>query len=274
VSASRDKSKPILVAYTVVLLSLIYVPILMVVVLSFNSSQNIGLPFNGFSLVWYNGAVGFQGVSGFFSDRQALEALTNSSYIAILTSAVTVLVTVTAAMSLRRRYRGRNFYLYAILASFIVPGILVGLGNSFLYNFLGNPQTLLDAVPVQVVYALPFALILILPRFDPELERYEDAAKVLGANGWQVFRRITLPLILFQLIGVALFSFVLSWGELSRTAFVSHGLGTLPVYLFARLASFAPTPEFYAIGTVVTGVAVVGVVITGYLLTKGQRSLI
>src|SRR2546427_2547813 len=269
-----DRTKTLLFAYTTVLLALVYVPILMVVLLSFNSSQNIGLPITGFSTTWYSGAVAFQGVSGFFNDQQAVGALGNSAYVALLTSVVTSLVTITAAMSLRHRYRSRDLYFYAILSSFFIPGILVGLGSSFLYRVLGSPQTLLAAVPVQVVYALPFALILLLPRFDLEMERYENAARVLGANGWQVFLRITFPLIFFQVVGVALFSFVLSWGELSRTNFVSQGQGTLPVYLFARLQSFAPTPEFYSIGTVITGVAAIALVVAGLLLTRGQRRLI
>jgi len=210
-----DRTKRLLFAYTTVVLALVYVPILMVVVLSFNSSQNIGLPITGLSTTWYSGAVAFQGVSGFFNDQQAVGALANSAYIALLTSVVTSLVTITAAMSLRHRYRVRNLYFYAILSSFFIPGILVGLGSSFLYRVLGSPQTLLDAVPVQVVYALPFALILLLPRFDLEMERYEHAARVLGANGWQVFLRITFPLIFFQVVGVALFSFVLSHTQAS-----------------------------------------------------------
>ncbi len=74
-----DRTKTLLFAYTTVLLALVYVPIVMVVVLSFNSSQNIGLPITGFSTTWYSGEVAFQGVSGFFNDQQAVGALGNSA---------------------------------------------------------------------------------------------------------------------------------------------------------------------------------------------------
>lgn len=268
-----EKARIVLIAYTVVMLGFVYFPLSLIVVLSFNASQNIGLPFTSFSTYWYNGGVTFQGVSGFFTDRQAIEAMKNSLYVATVVSLSTTLIALAAGMTLRNRYRGRDLLFYAILAGFIVPGVLIGLGTAILYRVLNSPADLLAMVPVQSVFALPFGLILLLPRFDAEMERYESAARVLGANGWHVFRYITFPLIFYQVVGIALFSFVLSWGELTRSAFVSVGVGTLPVYLFARLQTLAPTPEFYAMGTIITGVAVVALLVAGFMLTRNQRRL-
>lgn len=268
-----DKSRKILIAYTIIILGFVFFPLIMIVILSFNASQNIGLPFTGFSSYWYNGAVTFQGVSGFFTDREALEAMKNSVYLAAIMALVTSLVALSAGLSLRYRYRGRDLLFYAILAGFIVPGVLIGFGSDILYHQLGITPNILEIVPVQLVFALPFGLILLLPRFDTELETYENAAKVLGANGWNVFRYVTFPQIFFQVVGIAIFSFVLSWGELIRTAFVSVGQGTLPVYLFSRLQTLAPTPEFYAMGTIITAVAIIALLAAGFFLTRNQRRL-
>lgn len=266
--------RKILLCYTIIMLAIIYLPIAMIVFFSFNTSQGIGFPFTGFTSYWYIGSTSFQGLGGFFNDSDALKALTNSVYIALTVSAITTLITLLSALSLRKRYRGRDFFFYAILSGLFIPGILYGLGTAFLYHQIDMPQSIFNVVPVQVVFALPFGLLLLLPRFDREMELYEDAAKVLGANGLAVFRHITFPLILYHVIGIAMFSFVISWGELTRSAFVSHGTGTLPVYLFARLQTLAPTPEFYAIGTIITLVAVIAVVVAGLLLTRNQRRLI
>jgi ABC-type spermidine/putrescine transport system permease subunit II len=269
-----DIAKKILIAYSVIILTVIYFPIAMIIVLSFNDSQNVGLQFSGFSLRWYVGQTGFQGIGGFLNDSQLLTALSNSLYVALFVSLVTTILTLLTSLSIRYRFRGRNLLFYIFLSGLFIPGVLYGFGTEFIYHQFDIIQNILAVVPVQVVYAMPFGILLLLPRFDREMETYEDAARVLGANRWNVFTRITFPMILYQVIGVAMFSFAISWGELTRTAFVSSGTGTLPVYLFARLQTLAPTPELYAVGTVITAVAICAVLAGGILLTRQRKRLI
>lgn len=270
---ARDLRK-LFAAYTAVILALVYLPLVVIIILSFNDSANIGLPFVGFSLQWYlRPNVLANGLGGFLPDAGAIQALQNSVAVGLMVAILGTLITLTAVLSLRRRYRGRTFFFYLILSSFLVPGTVYGLGSLFLFKSLNIPYSIYSIVPVQLVYALPFGLILLLPRFDRELEIVEDAARVLGASPFSVFRHITFPLIRFQVIAVFMFSFVISWGELTRSAFIATGVGTLPVYLFTRLQTLAPTPEFYAIGTVVTVIAIVLVMTAGLLLSRNQRRL-
>ncbi len=268
------ETRIIFLVYTAVILALVYFPLAVIIFLSFNNSANIGLPFVGFSLQWYlQPSILANGLGGFLADSGAILALQNSVTVGLLVAITTTFVTVTAALSLRRRFRGRNFFFYLILSSFLIPGAIYGLGSLFLFKSINLPYSVYSIVPIQLVYALPFGLILLLPRFDRELENVEDAARVLGASPLAVFRHITLPLILYQVIGVFMFSFVISWGELTRSAFIATGVGTLPVYLYTRLQTLAPTPEFYAIGTVVTSVAIALVIGAGLLLSRNQRRL-
>jgi ABC-type spermidine/putrescine transport system permease subunit II len=270
---ARDYRKAFL-GYTAVIISLVYLPLFVMVILSFNNSVNIGLPIVGFSLQWYTTPnILANGLGGFLGDTGAILALQNSVAVGLMVAALGAAVTVAAGLSLRRRYFGRNVFFYLIISSFLVPGAIYGLGSLFLFRSLNIPYSIVSIVPIQVVYALPFGLILLLPRFDRELESVEDAARVLGASPLQVFMRITLPLIRYQVIAVFMFSFVISWGELTRSAFVATGVGTLPIYLYTRLQTLAPTPEFYAIGTIVTSVAIVFVLAAGLLLSRNQRRL-
>jgi putative spermidine/putrescine transport system permease protein len=269
----RDYRKFFLV-YTAIILAFVYLPLAVIIILSFNNSASIGLPWIGFSLQWYlQPSILANGLGGFFADSGAILALQNSIVVGLMVATTSVFVTVTAALSLRRRFRGRTFSFYLILSSFLVPGTVYGLGSLFLFKSLNIPYSIISIVPVQLVYALPFGLILLLPRFDRELENVEDAARVLGASPVSVFRHITLPLIRYQVIGVFMFSFVISWGELTRSAFIATGVGTLPVYLYTRIQTLATTPEFYAIGTVVTLVAIAMVMTAGLLLSRNQRRL-
>lgn len=260
--------------YTGIALAFVYFPLLVIMILSFNNSAGIGLPYVGFSTIWYTGGAQIaNGLGGFFNDQGAISALENSVLVGVIVAILNTCVAIASVLALRRRFWARDFFFYLILAGFLVPGVVYGLGVLFLFYQLDIPYSIFSVVPVQLVYTLPFALILLLPRFDREMEIVEDAAKVLGASPWVVFRRITFPLIFYQVVGVFMFSFVISWGELTRTAFVTTGVGTLPVYLYTRLQTLAPTPEFYAIGTIVTAVAVVLVITAGLLLSRNQRRL-
>ena len=270
---ARD-SRRIFLVYTALILAFVYFPLVVIVFLSFNNSASIGLPFIGFSLQWYlQPSILANGLGGFLADTGAISALQNSVTVGLIVAVMSTFITVASALALRRRFRGRTFFFYLILSAFLVPGAIYGLGSLFLFRSLNIPYSVYSIAPVQLVYALPFGLILLLPRFDRELENVEDAARVLGANPFEVFRRITLPLIFYQVIGVFMFSFVISWGELTRSAFVATGVGTLPVYLYTRIQTLAPTPEFYAIGTVVTSVAIALVIAAGLLLSRNQRRL-
>ncbi|MER3469738.1 MAG: hypothetical protein C4314_07525 [Thermoflexus sp.] len=269
----RSLTDALLMTYTIGSLIFIYFPLAMVVLLSFNSNQSISLPFGSFTTYWYTGPLGFLGLGGFFNDPLVLTAIWNSVYVALVVSALTTFLALTSALALRWRFPGRDVFFYSILAGLFIPGVLYGLGTAFMYHDLSLPASLLAVVPLQTVFALPFGLLLLLPAFDRELERFELTARTLGAGPWATFARITFPLVSFRVVGVAIFSFVISWGELIRSAFVSYGRGTLPLLLYSRVQIGIVTPQLYAIGTVVMALAVVLIVLAGLLLTRGRRGL-
>lgn len=124
---------------------------------------------------------------------------------------------------------------------------------------------------LDTVYAVPFGLILMMARFDPDLVLYERAASVLRASPWKVFRRVTFPLIRWEAVSAAIFGFVLAWGELIRTSFVMRGTGVIATYISTELAINPITPKWYAVGTIVTGISIIALLVMGYVMARGQR---
>jgi ABC-type spermidine/putrescine transport system permease subunit II len=125
-------------------------------------------------------------------------------------------------------------------------------------------------LPIQVVWTLPFGLILMLARFDPALVLYEQAAATLGASRLKVLREITFPLIYPQIMAAALFSFTLSLGELMRSVFLcSSAAPLLSVLVYSVVANQPATPKFYALGTVVASLSIILLLIAGIFMIKG-----
>src|SRR5438105_4617419 len=129
------------------MLAFVYLPLVVIIFLSFNDSENIGLPFIGFSLQWYlQPSILANGLGGFLADSGAIHALQNSVTVGLLVAVMSTFVTLTVALSLRRRFKGRNFFFYLILSSFLVPGAIYGLGSLFLFNSLNIPYSVYSIV--------------------------------------------------------------------------------------------------------------------------------
>ncbi|MEM0090913.1 MAG: ABC transporter permease subunit, partial [Nitrososphaerota archaeon] len=145
------------------------------------------------------------------------------------------------------------------------------LGVTFMFRLFGIESSLLAVAAILTVYTVPFGLILMMSRFDPELATYEYAASVLKASPLSVFRRITLPLIIFEVISAAIIGFLLSWGEVIRTQFVMKGTGTLATYIKNELSINPITPKWFAAGTIIAIVAFIGLAIFAYIMSRRVR---
>lgn len=260
--------------YVAALILLIYSPIIVMIVLSFNTSGRISFPMEGFTTKWYNGApTGYEYASyiSAFYDWKFWIAFQNTVYVAFAAAIMTFIIATTVAMALRHRLVGRDPLFYLILLGFILPGVALGLGNNILFRIMNWEFTWWTAAMLDTVYAVPFGLILMMARFDPDLVLYERAASVLRASPWSVFRKVTFPLIRWEAASAGIFGFVLAWGELIRTSFVMRGTGVISTYISTELAINPLTPKWYAVGTIVTGISIIALLIMGYVMARGQR---
>jgi putative spermidine/putrescine transport system permease protein len=259
--------------YIAAIITLIYLPAAFMIVLSFKSGANISFPIERFTLDWYikPPAGEYAAYLSLFHDRQVFQALQNSVVVSTIVAILSMLLVTTTALALRRRIAGRDQLFYLFLLGFLTPGVAVGLGLNFLFSFLNWEFSVWSAALINVVYAVPFGLILMMARFNPDLVFYEQAASALKASPFRTFRKITLPLIIYEVISAAILGFLLSWGEVIRTQFALKGIGTLSTFINVQLGVNPLTPKWYAAGTVVSIVSFAGLAVFAYLLSKTTR---
>ena len=253
---ARDYLKIGLAIITILVAALVYSPILSMIVFSFNSADRMVPPIEGFSLRWYQEWLGSKAI---------VDALTRSLELAFATAAVAMALFAPAGLAYKRPFRGAEAIFYLIILGIVVPGVTYGLGAIFFYRALGVHISLWTGLPVHVVWALPWGMILVRAGLNPNLTEFEEAAKTLGGNSFKVFRTITLPLIAPAIMAGALFAFTLSIGELFRSVFVVTP-DTLPLRVFG-IVQIRATPALLALGSTMTifslGILVVVALLAG-----------
>jgi len=244
--------------YALLLYAFLYVPIIVLLALSFNDSPAVGLPLRGLTLKWYQQT---------FASSELLEALINSALIGLASAIIATVLALLMALSMRHPFPLKRLMLPIVLIPVVTPGIVSGILMLVFLGMIGIPHGLWSAVlPTHVTWVLPFAFLTLyqpLQRLDRSLE---EAAMDLGAKPRQVFRRVTFPIIRPALIATLLFSFTISFDEFIRTLFVISSQRTVPVYLWVLVVEQV-SPFLPAIGVVMVvlsmSVAALGFLIAG-----------
>jgi putative spermidine/putrescine transport system permease protein len=155
-------------------------------------------------------------------------------------------------LAFRRRFLGSGALFYLVIASLIIPSILVSLGVGLIFNLLDlNVHWATSGFGSQLTWTLPFGLLIMFAVFNRFDKSYEEAARDLGATPWQTVRFVVLPIIGPSLIGVALFGFTLSYDEFARTLLTAGSYNTLPLEIFGMTTNVT-SPVLYALGTLTT----------------------
>ncbi len=235
-------SGKLLWAYAACFYSLLYLPILVLIVLSFNDAPAIGFPIQGLTTRWYADAL---------AGGQVMQALGNSLSIGIASAALGTLLALATALGLRRSPRWRGVMLPLLLVPIITPGIVSGVLMLVFAGMIGLPYGLwTTAFPAHVTWVLPFAFLTLHPRIEQLDRALEEAAMDLGARPRQVLSHVVLPVLQPALIATVLFSFTVSFDEFVRTLFVIGGARTMPVQLWISLQQHAG-PFIPAMGVVI-----------------------
>jgi putative spermidine/putrescine transport system permease protein len=225
----------------------LYGPLSTIIILSFQGpSGGLTFPMNGASFHWFGNLFQKQAVGDFAgSFRRSLT-------LGLLVMAITIVVSLSAGLAFRRRFRGATILFYLAVASLIVPSILISLGIGLGFQIAHiKPAWYSSALGAHLTWTLPFGLLIMLAIFNRFNKAYEEAARDLGATPWQTFRHVVLPLVLPSLIGVGLFGFTLSYDEFARTLMTAGTFNTLPLEIYAMTTNVT-TPVLYALGTVTT----------------------
>lgn len=267
---ARPRSFYILAGVFALFVLFLYGPMLTIVILSFQGPDGgLTFPMNGVSTHWFGKLIEGVGVVDIWA------AFRRSVRLGLVVMTCTVVFSLLAGLAYRRGFIGANALFLIVVASLIVPSIVVSLGVGLGFRLLdesikwygdetGNAWIIQDfsttmglftsGLGAHLTWTLPFGLLIMFAVFNRFDKSFEEAARDLGAGGWQTVRYVVLPIVAPSLIGVALFGFTLSYDELARSSQAIGGLNTLPLEL-QGLTTTVTTPEIYALGTVTTGVS-------------------
>lgn len=238
-------------------------PILLIVALSFGSSQWLEFPPPGWTLRWYK---------ELFDDPEWIASFLTSFQIAAVVTVLSGLIGLMASFGLTRgTFRGREALRALFLTPMILPVVVLAVALYAFFLRLHLNGTFVGFVLAHLVIALPFSIIAIsnaLERFDRDIE---IAAIVCGASPFEAKIRVTLPGIRLGLISAAIFSFLASWDEVVIAIFMaSPDLQTLPVRIFGTLRQDL-SPVIAAVSTVLIALTAALMALAA-LLRKDARS--
>lgn len=244
-TTKRGPAFYLLAAFFTLFVIFLYGPMLIIFLLSFQGQTGgLTFPMRGFSVHWFNdlwNSSRYGDLGGAFRRSLALGGLS---------LIITAVVCLFAGLAFRQRFWGSGLIFYLAIISLVVPGILLGLGISQLFQLLGfRLNWWLSGLGAHLSWTLPFGLLImfaVLNRFDSS---WEEAARDAGATSRQVLAYITVPILFPGLIAVALFGFTLSYDEMPRSLLTVGGKNTLPIEI-SNMTTNVTTPALYAIGTV------------------------
>lgn len=228
----------------------LYIPILVLIVLSFNDSH-MGAVWKGFSLRWYDKLI---------HNPAFFEAMLNSVLIAGVSTGMSLIFGVGAAIGLEGN-RGRllPFINMGLVLPLVIPEILLGVALLMMFVLLQIPLGFVTIILGHSVFSLPLTIVMIRARLRKLDPTWEDAARDLGANSWDVLRHITLPLLKPAMVGAALLTFTVSLDDFVITFFVAGpGSTTLPLKVFSMIKT-GVTPEINALSALLVLVSILGV---------------
>jgi putrescine transport system permease protein len=250
----------------------LYVPILLMVVFSFNNSRLVTVwdGANSPTLKWY---------TALFQNEQILDAAWLSMRIAAINATGAVVLGTLAGIALSRfgRFRGRGMLAVMSTAPLVMPEVITGLSMLLLFvaleQLIGWPagRGATTIVIAHITFSMAYVTVIVQSRLASFDESLEEAAMDLGARPAKVFGRITLPLIFPALLSGWLLAFTLSWDDLVISQFVAGpGSTTLPMVIFSKVR-LGVTPDVNALATLMVLVVATGVLLSAWLLKRSER---
>jgi spermidine/putrescine transport system permease protein len=261
-TSTATRGAPLLAGYSWLVFAFIYLPIMVLIVYSFNRDGVGGFPPRHLTLNWYR---------QLFGDGAIWTSVLNSLIVAASSVVLSLTLGLLAALALDRvSFPGKSLFRLLVLLPLILPGIITGLSLlmfavymhahlSLLTVFLGHGTALISVATTELFAGLQ------------KMDRVQEEASLdLGATPLQTFWRVTLPNLKLSLIAAGLLIFTLSMDEIAVTFFLIGRDNTLPLEIWGRLRR-GITPEINAISTLIFAGSVILIVVWFQLRTRAQR---
>jgi spermidine/putrescine transport system permease protein len=279
-SSDRDRAGRALSWYSAALYVFLYLPIVTVVVLSFNAGMH-ATDLRGFSFRWYGEA---------WTDGFVTEALRNSLFIATTAAVLSSVFGTMAALGLQR-LRGpvRSVYELWIYAAIMIPGIVIGIATlaflvlafdwandwiAYLWPLDGRPPTLrlgrMTVIAAHTLFTMAIVTVLVRARAAGMDRSLVEASGDLGATPWGTFRQVTFPQLFPAILAGFLLAFTFSFDDFIIALFVAGPDNTLPLLVFSSIRR-GVTPKINAIASVMLAVTLTFLFVAQILLRRTAR---
>jgi putative spermidine/putrescine transport system permease protein len=224
-----------LAVWTVLIVLFLFVPIGIIVVYAFNPSNVQGWPISGLSTKWF---------SQTWHNQEMRDALWLSVKAALLATTIALLLGSAAAFAVHRfRFFGREAVSFLLVLPIALPGIITGMALNSFFTFWGIDLSYLTIVVGHATFCIVLVYNNVIARLRRTSTSLVEASMDLGADGWQTFRHVTLPMISTALVAGGLLAFALSFDEVIVTTFTSGAQNTLPLWIFGKIRLGQELPE-------------------------------
>jgi spermidine/putrescine transport system permease protein len=251
-------------ALAALLYGFMYLPILVVAVLSVNQAR-YSAQWEGFTLKWY---------AQLLADRRMLEALQNSVIVAVVAVAIAAVLGTLMAVGLARyRFWGKSLYQGMAYLPLSMPDIAMAVATLVFLATLGVPLNLSTVIAAHVVFCLSYVAIVVSTRLTALNPHLEEAALDLGATPLQAFMQVLLPQLLPGIVSGCLLAFVLSLDDLLIASFTTGaGATTLPIEIFSRIRT-GVQPDINALSIVLITASGLLATVAEYMRYRSERSV-
>jgi putative spermidine/putrescine transport system permease protein len=247
--------------WVVLILLFLFTPIALIFFYAFNTSNIQSWPIPGLTLKWFTAT---------WNDDSVRSALGLSLQAGLTATALALVLGSCAAFAIHRMtFFGRDVVNLMFVLPLALPGIITGIALNAFFSFNGVQLSIWTIVVGHTTFCIVVVYNNVLARLRRTQGSLVEAAMDLGANGFQVFRDITLPLISTAVIAGAMLAFALSFDEVIVTTFTAGGQSTLPIWIFGQIRHGILLPEVNVVVSFVILVTVIPVLIAARLTGGG-----
>ena len=248
--------------YLALVMLVTYLPLLIVVVFSFNDSK-LTVGWKGFTLRWYQ---------ALFRNEALMEALGNSILLGVLSCLFAAVIGTLGAIGMARvHFKTKGMMEYLSTIPMIVPEIILAMAFMAFFSTLGLPFGMVTLVIAHTAFCIPYVFMMVKARLVGIDKSLEEAARDLGASPARTFWDITLPLIMPAVLSGCILAFAMSFDDVVISLFVTGPtLSTLPIKVYTQLKT-GVTPEINALCTMILLVVILGLFIYSFLTSKREE---
>jgi putative spermidine/putrescine transport system permease protein len=257
VIGSGRVSRIALAIWTVLIMLFLFVPIATIIVYAFNPSNVQSWPLSGLSTKWF---------SSTWHNAEMRHALWLSVRAGLLAVAIALLLGSAAAFAVHRfRFFGREAISFLLVLPIALPGIITGMALNSFFNFTSITLSLTTIVIGHATFCIVVIYNNVLARLRRTPSSLLEASMDLGADGWQTFRYVTLPVIATALVAGGLLAFALSFDEIVVTLFTAGVQNTLPIWIFGNIRLGQQLPQVNVVVMFVIAITLIPVALAARL---------